>query len=265
MTVDPAAVFAERAGRHERMFWLDGGGSRPWSGRRSILGFLDDDDVSLTYDAAAREVRRHQRGRSSRRRRRHLRRARGRGRPRRRRPGRVLGRLLRLRLPPGPAGPPRGATSPTRSGCGSATPSSSSTSRPAADAPPGRAPASAGAVDTPAWYADGFAAVQDELRRGNCYEVNLTYRERLALHDRPGHGVPPAAGRQPRAVRRLPPARRRRAAQLEPRALRHRRPAPLGGDQADQGHHPARRTSDAEDAARARPAGQPTRSSAPRT
>ena len=51
---DPAAVFVELARGHERMFWLDGGGSRAWSGRRSILGFLDDDDVSLTYDAAPR-------------------------------------------------------------------------------------------------------------------------------------------------------------------------------------------------------------------
>ena len=64
MTVDPADLLAERAARHERMFWLDGGGSRPWSGRRSILGFLDDDDVSLTYDAGCREVRRHQGGRA---------------------------------------------------------------------------------------------------------------------------------------------------------------------------------------------------------
>ena len=41
------------------MFWLDGGGARDWSGRRSIVGLLDDDDVSLTFDAGAREVRRH--------------------------------------------------------------------------------------------------------------------------------------------------------------------------------------------------------------
>jgi para-aminobenzoate synthetase len=61
---DPAATFADLARRHDRMFWLDGGGSRAWSGRRSILGFLDDDDVSLTYDAAAREVTRHRAGRA---------------------------------------------------------------------------------------------------------------------------------------------------------------------------------------------------------
>lgn len=64
MSGDPAATFADLARRHDRMFWLDGGGSRAWSGRRSILGFLEDDDVSLTYDAAARRVTRHRGGRS---------------------------------------------------------------------------------------------------------------------------------------------------------------------------------------------------------
>jgi para-aminobenzoate synthetase len=53
---DPVSAFRDIAADHERMFWLDGGGSREWSGRRSILGWLEDDDVSLTYDAARREV-----------------------------------------------------------------------------------------------------------------------------------------------------------------------------------------------------------------
>ena len=53
---DPAAAFRDLARTHDRMFWLDGGGSRAWSGRRSILGWLEPDDVSLTYDAAGREV-----------------------------------------------------------------------------------------------------------------------------------------------------------------------------------------------------------------
>ena len=59
---DPAAYFAEVAAEHPRCFWLDGGGAREWSGRRSIIGWLDDDDVSLTYSAARREVTRHQAG-----------------------------------------------------------------------------------------------------------------------------------------------------------------------------------------------------------
>jgi len=61
---DPVPEFVAMAALHERCFWLDGGGARPWSGRRSILGWLDDDDVSLTYDAARREVSRHSGGRS---------------------------------------------------------------------------------------------------------------------------------------------------------------------------------------------------------
>ena len=47
-----------------RKFWLDGGGARDWSGQRSILGVLEDDDVSLTYSAARREVTRHASGRA---------------------------------------------------------------------------------------------------------------------------------------------------------------------------------------------------------
>ena len=48
---DPAAFFADVADRHRRCFWLDGGGAREWSGRRSIIGWLDESDVSLTYNA----------------------------------------------------------------------------------------------------------------------------------------------------------------------------------------------------------------------
>ncbi|MDQ6523784.1 anthranilate synthase component I family protein [Nocardioides sp. LHD-245] len=61
---DPAEAFARIQARHPRCVWLDGGGARDWSRRRSILGWLDDDDVSLTYDAARREVTRHAGGRS---------------------------------------------------------------------------------------------------------------------------------------------------------------------------------------------------------
>ncbi|WP_295660796.1 anthranilate synthase component I family protein [uncultured Nocardioides sp.] len=61
---DPEELFADVAARHPRCFWLDGGGAREWSGRRSIVGWLDDDDVSLSYDAARRRVTRHVGGRS---------------------------------------------------------------------------------------------------------------------------------------------------------------------------------------------------------
>ncbi len=59
---DPAEAFARIQARHQRCVWLDGGGARDWSRRRSIIGWLDDDDVSLTYDATRREVTRHTEG-----------------------------------------------------------------------------------------------------------------------------------------------------------------------------------------------------------
>ncbi|MBC7278152.1 anthranilate synthase component I family protein [Nocardioides sp.] len=57
-------LFAEVARAHPRCVWLDGGGGREWSGSRSLIGWLEDDDVSLTYSAARREVLRHASGRS---------------------------------------------------------------------------------------------------------------------------------------------------------------------------------------------------------
>jgi para-aminobenzoate synthetase len=61
---DPTAYFREVASRHPRCFWLDGGGARDWSGRRSIIGHLEAHDVSLSYDAVRREVTRHASGRA---------------------------------------------------------------------------------------------------------------------------------------------------------------------------------------------------------
>ncbi|MEU0313754.1 anthranilate synthase component I family protein [Nocardioides sp. NPDC006273] len=57
-------LFAEVARAHPRCVWLDGGGGRDWSGSRSLIGWLEDDDVSLTYSAVRREVLRHAGGRS---------------------------------------------------------------------------------------------------------------------------------------------------------------------------------------------------------
>jgi para-aminobenzoate synthetase len=61
---DPVALFERTAAAYERCFWLDGGGAREWSGRRSILGWLEPDDVSLSYDATRGEVTRHAAGRA---------------------------------------------------------------------------------------------------------------------------------------------------------------------------------------------------------
>jgi para-aminobenzoate synthetase len=60
---DPVPYFRDVVAEHPRCFWLDGGGAREWSGRRSIIGWLDQDDVSLTYDATRGEVVRHASGR----------------------------------------------------------------------------------------------------------------------------------------------------------------------------------------------------------
>jgi para-aminobenzoate synthetase len=62
---DPVPLFRSVAAAHDRCFWLDGGGARAWSGRRSVVGWLSPEDVSLTYDASARLVTRHTGGRST--------------------------------------------------------------------------------------------------------------------------------------------------------------------------------------------------------
>ncbi|WP_139980088.1 aminodeoxychorismate synthase component I [Nocardioides litoris] len=59
------ALFASVAAEHPRCVWLDGGGGRDWSGRRSVLAWLDPDDVSLSYSAATREVTRWSGGRGT--------------------------------------------------------------------------------------------------------------------------------------------------------------------------------------------------------
>ena len=196
---DPIAFFRGVAAEHRRCFWLDGGGAREWSGQRSLIGWLDEDDVSLTYDAARREVTRHAGGRSE-----------------------VVGDdifgVLESSMVPGeqwfgyfgyacrpdlPARPDpalpdavwmrarhvrifeHGAASalsesPDVRGLphvsGDATPDTRGTPLTGA-AGQGRR---AGGLDTPGTappeYAAAFAAVQEQLRAGNSYEVNLTYR-----------------------------------------------------------------------------------------
>lgn len=172
---DPVEAFARLQARHARCVWLDGGGARDWSRRRSILGWLDDDDVSLSYDAAAREVTRHAGGRST-----------------------VVGddpfTVLEQELAAG---------RPTDQWFGyfgyAARPDLPA--EPDPDLPdavwlrpshlreydhPVLTPAATGAVGgpspdgVPAGYAAAFAQVQEHLRAGNSYEVNLTYRTRTA-------------------------------------------------------------------------------------
>ncbi|MCY4728392.1 aminodeoxychorismate synthase component I [Nocardioides sp. STR2] len=62
---DPVAFFRSVAAEHPRCFWLDGGGAHEWSGRRSIIGWLEEDDPSLSWSAARREVTLHAGGAST--------------------------------------------------------------------------------------------------------------------------------------------------------------------------------------------------------
>jgi para-aminobenzoate synthetase len=190
-----AEAFRAAAASGDRMFWLDGGGARPWSGSRSVLGVLADDDVSLTYDAASRTVLRHCSGRAEgvgddiftaleeev---------ARDGGDPTVSWVG-YFGYACRPDLPARPAagfGPAPGAVPdavwmrtlpPNRHSC-FAEPSLVPRRTVTAAPPPGIGDGSAGherRVDE--GYAAAFAEVQRQLRLGNSYEVNLTYREQV--------------------------------------------------------------------------------------
>ena len=166
--------FAEVAATRPRCFWLDGGGARGWSGRRSIIGWLDDDDVSLSFDAAAREVRRHT----------------GSG-------AEVVGDDIFEALGAELAAGPADAQWFGYLGYASRT---DLPARPDPDLPDAvwmrpsrvrsfehppppagrRSPVGAEAAAVPEQYARAFARVAEELRAGNTYEVNLTHRVRTA-------------------------------------------------------------------------------------
>ncbi|MFE6647452.1 anthranilate synthase component I family protein [Nocardioides sp. NPDC057772] len=166
--------FAEMASTHPRCFWLDAG---PGDGatRGSIMGALRDEDVSLTYDAARRQVLRHRGGEAS---------------PvdgdiftiledelARTSPDEIwvgyFGYACRPDLParadhPGERSMPDAVWMRTRHAT--------------VEAPPARTAGRARhrparhARDTPAAYVRAFDEVQRELRAGNTYEVNLTHR-----------------------------------------------------------------------------------------
>ncbi len=174
MSDDVVSFFSSIAARHRRCFWLDGGGARAWSGRRSMVGWLEDDDVSLTYHRSAGEVRQHAGGRVE-----------------------VVGDDVFAVL-----GAALAAGSPTDHWVGyfgyAARPDLPADPDPhLPDAvwmrsprvrffdhdPAGTsyevvAPATTSydVPQVPAAYADAFGRVQEHLRAGNSYEVNLTYR-----------------------------------------------------------------------------------------
>jgi para-aminobenzoate synthetase len=192
--VAPVPEFLAMAAEHERCFWLDGGGARPWSGQRSILGWLEDDDISLTYDAARREVTRHRAGRSD-----------------------VVGDdvftalenelaggspdvhwvgyfgyasrpdLPALVRPTGVRGLPDAVWMRTRNVHVVEHPQDQGRAALAVPTQPAGSPAlhAAGPTPVPANYRAAFEQVQEQLRAGNSYEVNLTHRLTVASDLRP--------------------------------------------------------------------------------
>jgi len=175
---DPVAAFREVAAAHPRMFWLDGGGARAWSGRRSLIGWLEDGDVSLTYDGARREVWRYT-GDS------------------RELVGDDIFSTLETELAGDGGDPSISWVGYFGYACRADLPALVDPAAPVPDAmwmrvkdplvfehptadlsDPVRAMALPGSDNSVGFeeYRDGFDRVQEQLRLGNSYEVNLTYR-----------------------------------------------------------------------------------------
>lgn len=176
-TQDPdlaARLFPALAARHDRCFWLDGAATRPWAGNRSLVGWLDEADTSITYDAARGEVTRHAGGRST-----------------------VVGTdvfdVLRTEIAragddglwAGYFGYACRPDLPSRPASGAAMPDAvwmhtrhvQVVEHPVAAARPGGPPTSSPTTGAPTEeYAAAFAAVQEHLHAGDSYEVNLTHR-----------------------------------------------------------------------------------------
>lgn len=180
-TSAPEEFFAHVAAAYPRCFWLDGGGAREWSGQRSVVGWLDQDDVSISFDAAQGEVTRHVGGTAT-----------------------VVGSdpfvVLEEELVHGgqwfgyfgyaarPDLPARSDAAPGGAGLPDAV-----WMRPGqvrffdhaeSDACSGTSSAAAtraaGSDEIPAEYVGAFERVTEELHAGNSYEVNLTHR--LGVH-----------------------------------------------------------------------------------
>lgn len=158
--------FTRISAEHERCFWLDGGGSQPWSGERSIMGWLEPEDLSLSYDAVRREVTEHPSGRVV---------------------GDDIFTALQERLDGDPEtnwvgyfGYAARPDLPARSepGLPDAVWMRARTVQVNEGPVPTPAPGDRHDTEepTPAGYTAAFAEVQRQLRAGNSYEVNLTYR-----------------------------------------------------------------------------------------
>ncbi len=168
--------FRHAAGGADRMFWLDGGGATPWSGRRSVIGVLDADDVSLTFDASARSVLRHASGGSE-------------------QVGDDIFSVLSDQVALDGGDPSVSWVGYLGYGCRTDLPGRAADDVPdavwmrvrdpdvleepvagAPQPPPVPGPAE---EPLPSGYLTAYEEVQRQLRLGNSYEVNLTYRESL--------------------------------------------------------------------------------------
>lgn len=176
---DVIALFRELADSSDRCFWLDGGGARAWSGRRSMLGRLRPEDPSLTFDVTRGEVVRHVGERAEvvgddifav------LERELDAG-PRDAHWVGYLGYGSRSDLPTAPDAGPDGSGMPTAVWMRPSEVRIVDHPPPPPTAPPVRpGPPSAVPAAVPPEYAGRFARVQEALRAGHTYEVNLTHR-----------------------------------------------------------------------------------------
>jgi para-aminobenzoate synthetase len=172
----PEDHFRSVAAAHDRCFWLDGGGGRAWSSRRSVIGWLDDDDVSLTYDAESGVVARHD----------------GSG---ARAVGSDIFEVLEAEIAAGPddaqwvgyfgyACRPDLPARPSANAIDAVWMRTRNLRTFEHDAAPGSPVlvrpgglTNTGGEEVPASYAAAFAHVQEALHAGLTYELNLTYRE----------------------------------------------------------------------------------------
>jgi para-aminobenzoate synthetase len=173
MSADVIAAVRAGMATSDRVFWLDGGGARSWLGRRSMVGVLGPEDVSLTFDATLGEVRRHCGGHSE------VvgseifgvleaEMARDAGDPNVHWVG-YFGYSARTDLPAKPWG--RGPDAVWMR-CTDVQFFAHPDEPPAL---PRHNPRTEGAP--PQWYCDAFERVQEHLHAGNTYEANLTYRD----------------------------------------------------------------------------------------
>ncbi len=196
--IDPEDFAVAHLPGQQRAFWLDGAGARPWSGRHSYVGWLRPEDLSLSYDAQSRAVTAHQDGES------------------RRTGGDIFAALQQQVAGPGPSGRgwvgylgyASRSDLPARLDGDRGVPdacwlraerllafdheqrtvvavgdqdwhdevSDLVTRTPLSPEPPQPPPAQVLRSVDPGSYAEAFVRVQSELRRGNSYETNLTYR-----------------------------------------------------------------------------------------